>query len=237
MLDLTGDGVLALWNGVETSRTREYNAWHTREHVPERVSVPGMIGARRYVKSSGLLAEYLTLYSLESTNVLNSDAYRSLLDNPTDWSRSMRSAFRGFLRIGCRRLLSLGGGLGNSVAALVVDEGADLHAPALWQELKNLLARPGLFAAHILERDRDIPDVPFKIGGDALDFPKAGVILLEAYDENELIQLLPAIRAGLARLDLDVAAKTLTAYRLAYALDRISLKHLVPLKPDVLPNS
>src|SRR3569623_329456 len=135
MLDMSGAAVLALWNGVDAARTEEYNAWHTREHVPERISVPGMIGARRYVKSSGPLPAYLTLYAMDDTAVLKSEAYRSLLDNPTAWSRAMRPSFRGVMRLCCRRLLTLGGGLGGALAGIVVNDGIDLRSPALRQTL------------------------------------------------------------------------------------------------------
>ena len=37
---------LALWNDVASGREAEYERWHTFEHVPERVAVPGMRGAR-----------------------------------------------------------------------------------------------------------------------------------------------------------------------------------------------
>ena len=233
MLDISGGAVLALWNGVDTSRTREYNAWHTREHVAERISVPGMIGARRYVKTSGPLPDYLTLYAMNDTDVLKSDAYRSLLENPTVWSRSMRPSFRGFIRLCCRRLLSIGGGLGGSLAAIVVDDATDLRSPALRQELEKLLEEAGILAAHVLERDRDVSDVPFQIGGDSPDFPKAGAIFLEGYDEKELHRLLPTIRSGLASLGASKVDKTFTTYTFAYALDRASLEHVVTIKTNV----
>ena len=233
MLDISGGAVLALWNGVDTSRTREYNAWHTREHVAERISVPGMIGARRYVKTSGPLPDYLTLYAMNDTDVLKSDAYQSLLENPTVWSRSMRPSFRGFIRLCCRRLLSIGGGLGGSLAAIVVDDATDLRSPALRQELEKLLEEAGILAAHVLERDRDVSDVPFQIGGDSPDFPRAGAIFLEGYDEKELHRLLPTIRSDLVSLGASKADKTLTTYTFAYALDRASLEHVVPIKTSV----
>jgi hypothetical protein len=226
MLELNGGAVLALWNGVDPARRHEYDAWHTREHVAERIAVPGMLGARRYVRSSGRLPEYLTLYSLDDTGVLQSEAYHSLLENPTPRSQAMRPSFRGFMRLCCRRLLSIGGGLGGAIAALVVDEDVDLRAPTIKRELEKLLMEDAITAAHVLERDPAIADVPFAIGGDSPDFPRAGAILLESYDENELGRLLPGIRSALTRLGMGEAGKTLTTYRLAYALERGSLERM-----------
>jgi hypothetical protein len=224
MIDLTGDGVLALWNGVEPSRKAEYDAWHTREHVPERVGVPGMRGARRYHRLSGPLPEYLTLYALDNTRVLTSEPYRKLLDNPTEWSRSMRSSFRGFMRLACRRVFTLGGGLGGALATMTSDK---IDLPALRQAAETLIAHPAVAAIHLLARDPDIPDVPFKIGGETPAFPNAGAILIESYDDDALSAALPAIRDALGRAA--ISAATLTTYRLAYAIDRASLDHTVPV--------
>jgi hypothetical protein len=224
MIDLTGDGVLALWNGVEPSRKAEYDAWHTREHVAERISVPGMRGARRYVRLSGPLPEYLTLYALDDTSVLTSEPYRKLLDNPTVWSKSMRPSFRGFMRLACRRVMTLGGGLGGALAAAAIDE---TNLPALRQAAETLITQPAVTVVHVLARDPDIPDVPFKIGGDTPAFPNAGAILIESYDDNALSAALPAIKGALGRAV--ISAATLTTYRLAYALDRVSLDRIEPM--------
>ncbi len=226
MIDIEGGAVLALWNGVEGARRHEYNVWHNREHVPERLSVPGMLGARRYVRSSGQLPEYLTLYMMDDTSVLQSEPYRRLLDNPTEWSRSMRPSFRGFLRLCSLRLLSLGGGLGGCLAAIVVDDAFDLRTPAVRAELETLLQTDAIVAAHVLERDRGVPDVPFQIGGERPDFPNAGTILLEGYDLTDLTAALPRVSASLAHLGL-ATDKTLTLYTLAYALDRASLDRVI----------
>ena len=48
-MPLKGSAFLALWNDIEPQRRTEYDAWHTFEHVPERVGIPGFIRGRRYV--------------------------------------------------------------------------------------------------------------------------------------------------------------------------------------------
>jgi len=233
MLELEGSGALALWNGVDPARRFEYDLWHTREHVPERVSIPGILGARRYVRIEGPLPEFLTLYSLRDTGVLQSSAYLRLLDNPTAWSRSMREAFRGFMRVCCRRTWSAGGGAGGILGALTLPDG--VQPDDLRPALELLVAELGLVAAHLLLRDAEVPDVPFAIGGEAPDFPRGGAILLETWDEAALRQALPSIRTALERLGLGEAAGTFTCYRLAYALDQASLSALIA--PPAFPPS
>lgn len=226
MVDLDGEGMLALWNGVDPSRQREYDIWHSHEHVPERISVPGMLGARRYKRVAGPLPEYLTLYSMLDTDVLRSEPYQKLLDGPTEWSRSMRPAFRGFTRLCCRRVASYGGGAGGVLCATLVDDTVDLRSTELHRALRGLPARDPFVAVHVIERDTSIPDIPFRIGGDSPDFPDHGAILVEGFDEAILRDGIPDILAALDVSNIGVAT-TLTTYRLAYALDIASLGRLI----------
>ena len=89
---IAGTGaVLALWNDVTPDVDAEYNAWHAGEHVPERLTVPGMLWGRRYRRACNSAApRYLTLYGMRDARVLESDAYRLLLSRPTPMSAHMR---------------------------------------------------------------------------------------------------------------------------------------------------
>ena len=83
--------LLALWNGVTPALEAEYNAWHAEEHVPERLTVPGILWARRYAAfwpQPG--PRYLTLYGLRDAQVLEGAAYQRLLREPTPMSARMR---------------------------------------------------------------------------------------------------------------------------------------------------
>lgn len=233
-VELTGEGLLALWNGVEPTVRHEYDAWHSREHVPERLSVPGMIGARRYVRRQGPLPEYLTLYAMRDTGVMESAPYRRLLENPTPWSRRMRPHFHGFMRICCRRLASFGAGTGSVLAAVVVDESVDLVSPALHAALRGLLSHEAFLAAHVAKRDAGVPDVPFSIGGEPLDFPGAGAIFVESYAESALARGRPALLSALVAAGFNAPERTLTTYALANALDAASLARVVTIGLDVL---
>lgn len=83
--------LLALWNGVAPEHEAEYNRWHAEEHVPERLTVPGMQWARRYAALWPQRGpRYLTLYGLRDASVLAEDAYQRLLRQPTPWSARMR---------------------------------------------------------------------------------------------------------------------------------------------------
>ena len=230
MTDFNGDAVLALWNGFDAGRVREYDLWHTREHVPERLGVPGILHARRYERLDGPLPQFLTLYDLESLAVLVSPAYRRLLDNPTEWSRSMRPGFRGFMRLCCQRAGSAGGGMGGWLLATVVDDAADLDMAAGQAWLTRLLDDRAVVAVHVLRADPAVPDVPFSVGGAAPAFPRAGAILIESYSAEALVESRPRIGAALADLGASGVARDTTLYRLVYALDRNAATRCRPVR-------
>jgi hypothetical protein len=105
--------ILALWNDYPSMRAEEYEAWHTFEHVPERLTVPGMRGARRYVSSANS-ESYFTLYELEDLSVTEHPAYLDLVNNPTPWSLKMRQNFSNVLRIVGNITSAGGNGIGGS---------------------------------------------------------------------------------------------------------------------------
>ena len=51
---LIGQGVLAIWNGIKPEAEDDFVAWHVREHIPERVGLPGFVRGRRYVAGTAL---------------------------------------------------------------------------------------------------------------------------------------------------------------------------------------
>ena len=71
-----GEAVMVVFMEPEAGTEREFNEWYNRYHIPERVSVPGILSARRYELSDGEGAlKYLAIYELENEEVLHSEAY------------------------------------------------------------------------------------------------------------------------------------------------------------------
>ena len=143
---------------IERGREAEYDTWHTREHVPERVSAPDFAAGRRYVDRAPPVHRYFTLYDVDSLGAFGTPQYRDLLENPPPWSAAMRPGFRNFLRVPCATARRAGFGLGAAVAVLrlaLLDGavpvsdlaaapglvGARLGLPVLWRSSTGLLAR------------------------------------------------------------------------------------------------
>ena len=120
---LAGHAFLALWNDIARPREPEYDRWHTREHVPERVAVTGFHGARRYVNRARDLHRYFTLYDVADLGVFDHPEYADLVQHPTPWSASMRLDFANFLRATCGLDTSAGDGIGPAIAILCYQRG------------------------------------------------------------------------------------------------------------------
>ena len=46
---LRGKGMLVVFTEVKSRHERDFNEWYNREHIDERVNLPGFHRARRYV--------------------------------------------------------------------------------------------------------------------------------------------------------------------------------------------
>ena len=47
-MPLRGRAFLPMWFGLAEGYEREFDRWHTIEHMPERLGVPGFLRGRRY---------------------------------------------------------------------------------------------------------------------------------------------------------------------------------------------
>lgn len=104
---MIGHAALAIWFDVDPAGEDEVNRWYPRQHLPERLSVPGFLRGRRY-EATDRGPRYFTLYETADAGVLASQAYIERLNNPTDWSRRALPSFRRMMR-GIYRMLATTG--------------------------------------------------------------------------------------------------------------------------------
>ncbi len=148
-----GKGVLAIWNGIAADAEDEFVAWHVREHIPERVSLPGFLRGRRYIALEGA-PRYFNFYETGSTADLTSDAYRARLNAPTEWTRRVVRHFTDTIRTVCTLAHSCGRGEGGWIETVRIPAVGDretFRAAIRSQVLEPALDRPGIVAAHLLE--------------------------------------------------------------------------------------
>ncbi|OFZ96431.1 MAG: hypothetical protein A3H35_03610 [Betaproteobacteria bacterium RIFCSPLOWO2_02_FULL_62_17] len=181
---MQGSGLLLLWNDIDPAVDAEYKRWHSREHVPERVTVPGILAGRRYARTDEGTQRYLSVYELESTAVLASKAYLALMEEPTPWSRRMRPHFRNLSRVACRRGASAGAGLGAGLLALRIT-GTAAGKPEILTAIAACSALDGMVAAHWCEADATVPELSWQSAtGPAGRFDR--ILLVEAADNASL---------------------------------------------------
>ena len=86
MVNRKGSGLLMVWCDVPSDKEKEFNRWYNEEHLAERLSVPGFLAAARYEAVKGG-PKHLAVYELESPAVLDSDAYRRVQSQSTEWTK------------------------------------------------------------------------------------------------------------------------------------------------------
>jgi hypothetical protein len=162
-MSLLGTAVLAIWNDVAAGGDDEFNHWHTNEHVPERVGVPGFLRGRRYLAVSGS-PKYFTLYETESLDTLARGPYIERLNNPTPWTSRALPLFRNNNRSACRVTVSLGQGVGGSLATVRLGpldgREAELRGWLTEKALPAVAGHPCVVGAHFCEADVSATGVP-----------------------------------------------------------------------------
>lgn len=139
---------LLVWTDVDPAHEADFNTWYDREHMGERIAIPGFVAARRFLRL-GAGRKYLALYRTDSLAVFDSEPYRRAFGNQTQWSlenfRRMRDTVRAVGTIA-----ETGAGQGG-FAGLVVF--APEQAEAARSLLESCVTEDGLVAAHILAPD------------------------------------------------------------------------------------
>ena len=57
---LAGGGAVVIWNGIRPELREDFFEWHPREHMVERLSIPGFLRGRRCIALDGA-TEFLTV--------------------------------------------------------------------------------------------------------------------------------------------------------------------------------
>ena len=152
-MGLKGSAFLAIWHDIAEGEHGEYIEWHTREHMPERLSIPGFrTGKRLHAPAAGRYV-FGTIYAGDDVEVFCSAAYLERLNNPTPWTAAVAPSFQNFLRVACDRVATAGNGDGGSMATIRFDfakPAADATLRKMAHGLvDSILALPGVSCVHL----------------------------------------------------------------------------------------
>jgi len=190
---MLGRAAVAMWWDVPSEVREEWEDWHSHEHMPERLAIPGFLRGSRWVADSS----YFVLYEVDGFATLTGGPYLERLNDPTPWSRKMMPHHRNMVRSLCEARASFGRGVAQVLATLRTEIAADALQP--------LPGRKGLTAAHLLE-SRPMAGMAQTVeqkirGGDA---EAKWIALIGGYDADAVAvacrEIAPGAAAGLYRL-------------------------------------
>jgi len=215
-MPIAGKGMLLTSMNIDAKDEAEFNRWYDREHLEERVAIAGFLEARRYVAHDGN-PKYLSLYSTETFEVLDSPAYRTALANQTAWSKANIARFENMIRAVARITLSRGTGRGAALGIVRLRPpagGEDKLRTALGEQF-DPAQLDGIISLHLIESDpalsKPITDDPSAPNPGASDW----FVLVDATDVG-------AVPAAMLRFSGNTALKPLIIssgiYRLMWDL-------------------
>lgn len=135
---MLGNAAVAMWWDVAPEVRAEWEDWHSSEHMPERLAIPGFLRGTRWVALSGA-PSYFVLYEVAGLATLTGGAYLERLNNPTAWSRKMMPHHRNMVRSLCVLREGYGGGIPTVMATVRLSGRIELPRGK------------GLTSAHLLE--------------------------------------------------------------------------------------
>ncbi|MBX3609623.1 MAG: hypothetical protein KF871_06965 [Hydrogenophaga sp.] len=182
---MLGQAALAMWWDMAPERLAEFGHWHSHEHFPERLALPGFRRASRWLAADGGEGVF-TCYEIAEPADLGSPAYQARLNAPTPWSTAMMPHHRHMQRAQCEVLASVGAFVAGHLLTLRL-AALDDTGIALWRAWARTHAgAPGLAGVHLLRHAP--PAIPTTTeqrirGGDGAP---ACVALVSAYDADAL---------------------------------------------------
>jgi hypothetical protein len=217
-MPLAGKAMLLTSMDIDAADEADFNRWYDREHLEERVAIPGFLEARRYVASRGS-PKYLCLYSTATFDVLDSPAYRAALANPTPWSKATMPRFKNMIRAVARVTVSRGNGRGSALGIIRLRPALEStgECRAALEARLDPLARDGMVSMHLIESD---PALSKPIGHDTSSSDPGAAdwfVLIDGTDVDAVSEVIAAgfdahafksaslISSGVYRLMWDLA--------------------------------
>lgn len=196
-------GLLAIWSTIAPEAETDYLHWLTREHVFERISVPGFCSGRVFRRRDSKPSEYLMLYELDHADVMSSEGYLTRLNAPTPWTRRIMPTLTHFRRGGGTLSHEAGypRGHGSHIAIARFDD--ELPAALTSERLDELAQLDWVAAVRVMRVQSDSTSISTreKSMRRSEEGAFAGLIVIEALDRASLDRAVTAASHAVPELD------------------------------------
>ncbi|MEQ8396493.1 hypothetical protein [Thalassobaculum sp.] len=185
-MGLLGTGMLITFTEVAPQDEMDFNEWYNREHIDERVFMPGFKRARRYLAAdSATRVKYFATYETDTVRDLCAPEYMKLLGDQSDWSKRVMAKFTHFDRLTLTCTVDLAHGI-SGAAGLARFFPAEDSKQALRELLRDSLlpelrARAGMHGAVLMENDLDVVAEGMRAQGKPVpaDLKQEWIVILE----------------------------------------------------------
>ncbi len=114
-MKLFGEGMMITFTEVARDLEDEFNEWYNREHLDERIDLPGFRRARRY-EAIDARNKYMSTYECGIPGDIGSPTYLDVLSRPSDWSKQIMPNFTKWHRMVGRVIADASHGMGAFLA-------------------------------------------------------------------------------------------------------------------------
>ena len=114
---MLGKAAVAMWWDIAPQMKTEFEDWHSHEHMPERLAIPGFLRGSRWIALSGE-PSYFVLYEAAKLATITRGPYVARLNKPTPWSRKLMPHHRNMVRSLCLVRASFGAGIAHAMATI-----------------------------------------------------------------------------------------------------------------------
>lgn len=187
-------GQLSIWTDIDMAYEADFNRWYDREHMQERMGIPGFMRARRFHAVTPCPRPYLALYDTESLQVFRQPSYQEALARQSDWSRLNFSRMRDTQRRVGELVVDAGRGEGGALA-LFLCGGQGLQLSQIDSSMQALVGRDRVIRCSLLRPDQALSS-PLLPG--AAPAPADMVAMVEATDPSAAFDAATALASEFA---------------------------------------
>lgn len=152
-MPLLGPAAMLLLFDVVQDAIADHDDWHSTEHLPERLAIPGFLRGTRWIATRGG-PRYMVVYEVDDLATLSSAPYLERLNAPTPWTSRLMPHYRGMLRTLCNVVASRGSAVAPyaRLLRLAPEAGSTWRARLAGEAIPRWMAAPGVGGVHLLER-------------------------------------------------------------------------------------